>query len=249
MAALVPGFVWPIVIGVEVLLIALVVLALRRHAGVGATAAGVFLGAWLVLVMLLAAAGAFAGAPDRPPWVALAVFAPILTGGLALSASRTLRARALAIPQPWLVGIQALRVIGVVFLVAHARGALPGQFALPAGWGDLAVGAAAPLVAYALATGKRFAPHLALAWNVAGLLDLVVAVGTGALSAPGPIQVFTTSPSSVALGELPLSLVPTFGVPIFVLLHVLSLMGLRARARAHVERPGAAGSPTPALAR
>ncbi|WP_242341559.1 MULTISPECIES: hypothetical protein [unclassified Anaeromyxobacter] len=249
MAALVPGFVWPIVIGVDVLLIAFVVLALRRYAGRGAAAAGVLLGAWLLLVAILAATGAFAGAPDRPPRIGLAIAAPILAGGLALLVSRTARARALAIPQAWVVGIQSLRLVGFVFLVLYARGGLPGAFALPAGFGDVAVGAAAPLVAYALATGRRHAPRLAVAWNVAGLLDLVVAVGAGALSAPSSIQVFTSGPSSAAMAELPLSLVPTFGVPLFVLLHAVSLLGLRARGRARAGRAGTAREATPALAR
>ena len=183
MAALVPSFVWPIVFGVDVLLIAFVVLALRRHGGRGAAVAAVLFSAWFVLATVLAAAGVFAGGAERPPKIGMGVFPPILAGAVALASSRSLRARVLAIPQPWLVGIQSLRVIGVVFLLLLAQGALPRQFALPAGWGDTAVGAAAPLVAYALATRKRWAPRLAVAWNVLGLLDLGVAIGIGALSA------------------------------------------------------------------
>lgn len=239
MAALVPWYVWPIVFGVDLALIAFIVLALRRHVGRGAAAAGMVFSAWFVLVTLLSAAQAFASGPERPPRIGLGIFLPVLAGGLALASSRTLRARVLAIPQHWLVGIQSLRVIGVVFLVLLAQGALPGRFALPAGWGDIAVGAAAPLVAYALATGKRWAPRLAVAWNVVGLLDLVVAVGIGALSAESSIRLFTGAPSTDAMAALPLSLIPTFGVPIFALLHVVSLLGLRARAEHRARGPQA----------
>ena len=242
MAALVPSFVWSIVFGVDVLLIAFVVLALRRHGGRGAAVAAVLFSAWFVLATVLAAAGVFAGGAERPPTIGMGVFPPILAGAAALASSRSLRARVLAIPQPWLVGIQSLRVIGVVFLVLLAQGALPRQFALPAGWGDMAVGAAAPLVAYALATRKRWAPRLAVAWNVLGLLDLGVAIGIGALSAESSIRLFTGGPSTDAMAVLPLSLIPTFGVPIFVLLHVVSLLGLRARAKELRERPHLGGA-------
>jgi hypothetical protein len=71
---------------------------------------------------------------------------------------------------------------------------------------------------------------------VIGLLDLGVAVGMGALSADSSIRLFTGAPSTDAMAVLPLSLIPTFGVPIFVLLHVVSLLGLRARAKERADR-------------
>ncbi len=247
MAALVPSFVWPVVFGSEVLLIASLVLAIRRHGGAHARglaiAAGATLTGWFALMIVLSAGQAFVGAPSRPPGIGLGVFPPILIGGLALAFSRSFRRTALAIPQPWLVATQTVRVLGVVFLILLARGVLPGQFAHPAGWGDFAVGASAPFVAYALAKGKPWARPLAVAWNVAGILDLVVAVGMGALSAESSFRLFSNAPSTAAMAELPLSMIPVFAVPLFVLLHIVSLLGLRgARAPAAQEpypyRPG-----------
>ncbi len=243
MAPLVPSFVWPIVFGADLILIASLVLAVRRHGGAHARGlaigAGAVLTGWFVLMTALSAAGVFVATTSRPPTIGLGVFPPILIGGLALALSRRVRAAALAIPQPWLVAIQSLRVLGVVFLILLGRGVLPGQFALPAGWGDFAVGAAAPAVAFALATGKPWAPRVAVAWNVLGILDLAVAVGIGSLSAESSIRVFSSAPSTGALAELPLSMIPVFGVPIFVLLHIASLVGLRSSA----ARRGAAPSP------
>ncbi len=228
MMSLVPGFVWPVILAASVALVALVGAAIRRHGRSGAATAVASLAAWLAAATLLSAAGAFA-ASGGPPTIAIAVLAPVLAGGLALALSPAARARAVAIPQPWLVGIQSLRVVGFVFLVLLARGALPRQFALPAGWGDVAVGAAAPLVAWALARRKPWAARLAAAWNALGLLDLAVAVIMGALSAEGPIRVFSSGPSTEVMGRLPLSLIPAFGVPLFALLHVASLVGLASR--------------------
>ena len=72
---------------------------------------------------------------------------------------------------------------------------------MPAGWGDIAIGLTAPLVALALVRRLPGAVPLAILWNVLGLLDLIVAVG-------------------MATGLLAPLL---FGVPVAVLLHVLAL--------------------------
>jgi hypothetical protein len=57
-------------------------------------------------------------------------------------------------------------------------------------------------------------------------LDLVVAVGLGALSAVLGIGIsaeITTFP----MGQLPLVLIPTFLVPLFLMLHLASLLQAR----------------------
>jgi hypothetical protein len=242
----VPSYVWLVVPGAELTLIALLVAAVRRHLDAGAAAGvAVLLAGWFATAATLSGAGAFAG-PGLPPPIALGVLPPILIGGLALAASRRLREAALAIPQAWLVGVQVTRILGAVFVLLLARGILPARFALPAGWGDVAVGAAAPFVAWGLATGRRWARPAAVGWNVLGLLDLANAVTIGALSAAG---VFADAPSTEAMARLPLSLVPTYGVPIFVLLHVVSLLALRGSAATAAKAGrGFAGPASPAAA-
>jgi hypothetical protein len=67
-------------------------------------------------------------------------------------------------------------------------------------------------------------------WNVLGMLDLVVAVGTGALGsalAAGVAGEVTTRP----MAELPLILIPAFLVPIFAMLHVAAVFQARHLAR------------------
>jgi hypothetical protein len=241
----VPWFVWLIVVGVDVALIAALGAAVGRYGGPGARRRAAIvaaaLAAWFAVAFVASRAGAFVAAPGGPPSIALGVFPPIVAGVLALALSRRAREAALAIPQPWLVGVQALRLVGVVFLVLLGRGVLPAQFALPAGWGDFLVGAAAPAVAWALARQKPWSVPLAVTWNALGLLDLTVAVGVGAFSAQSAARVFTNGPSTDAMAQLPLSLIPTFGVPIFVLLHVVSLLGFRTREERGARRaaPGA----------
>ena len=103
--------------------------------------------------------------------------------------------------QPWLLALQVWRIEGVAFLVLFALGQLPALFALPAGIGDLAIGVTAPLVARNL--HRR---NLALAWNVLGLADLVVAVSLGVMTNPGPLLLFATTPTSDVLTAFPMAL-------------------------------------------
>ncbi len=48
------------------------------------------------------------------------------------------------ISQPWLVGVQTIRVMGASFLMLYMQGLMPAEFAFPAGIGDIAVGTTAP---------------------------------------------------------------------------------------------------------
>jgi hypothetical protein len=65
-----------------------------------------------------------------------------------------------------------------------------------------------------------------VAWNLFGILDLVVAVSLGIATTPGPLHLIDASPSTVLLSVLPLVMVPTFLVPLSFLIHVVSLRHL-----------------------
>lgn len=191
--------------------------------------------AWLGAALLLAPApgsaltrGAFYISPLIPLFAIVPPAIVLLVLWLAPSARRVLAAASL----PLLVGVQLYRVIGAIFLVLLAQGQVPSSFALPAGWGDIVVGLTAPVVAIALARGVRGGPALAVAWNVAGLLDLVVAVGMGTgLLAPLLAPELGRAAPAAAMGVFPLILVPAFAVPVSILLHILALGILRKRAR------------------
>ena len=121
----------------------------------------------------------------------------------------------------------AWRFAGFVFLALYAYRVLPGVFAWPAGLGDTAIGFTAPWVALALIRQPRFAARRwFVVWNVLGILDLVVAVMIGRLSAAlatGAAGEITTAP----LAELPLLLIPGFAVPLFMILHLTALFQAR----------------------
>jgi hypothetical protein len=63
--------------------------------------------------------------------------------------------------------------------------------------------------------------NVALAWNMLGMIDLVLAIGLGVTSAPdSPLQLFTQSPGTAVMSSLPMLLVPVFLVPLYLLSHL-----------------------------
>ena len=183
---------------------------------------------WLAAIVALGARGAFEAAPGHPPLgVLLAIALPPLLFALLYRSSRRVREFALGIDLRWLTAIQAWRVIGVMFLALYAFGLLPGLFGWPAGLGDAAVGAAAPFVLLSQLRGAAGWPRRVFWLNIAGLMDFAAAIGTGVLSSNSSLGLLADGRAYVSLGELPLSLVPTFAVPLWIIFHMISLLQLR----------------------
>lgn len=136
-----------------------------------------------------------------------------------------------AMPDSWLIGLQAYRVIGGVFLVNWLAGNTPAAFALPAGTGDVITGLMALPTAMALASGRPGSARAALAWNLFGMADLVVAVTMGALTSPGALQRFAFDHPNLIVGAYPTAIIPAFTVPTSLVLHALSLRQLFRRNR------------------
>jgi hypothetical protein len=197
----------------------------RRRRAVTTTAVVLLL--WLGGGVVLALSGVFhASAVDRPT-IQYAIVLPILIGGLLIWRSETVKRTVEAVPQSWLVGLQLYRALGVIFLILYATGKLPGLFAWPAGVGDILVGILAPVVAIAYARNPRLNGDLVAAWNWFGIGDLVMAVATGFITAPSLLQPFPVEPANHLITLFPLVLIPTFLVPLSILLHLASLSKLR----------------------
>jgi hypothetical protein len=193
-----------------------------RRAATGVTAASTaVLGGWVVVSGSLAGAGVYRQDPgDTVPWFLVAVAGSLVA--LLLATRIPLISRILADPgTPARLALpHALRVVGVLFLILMAQGHLPAAFALPAGLGDIAIGVAAPFVAWRLARGNGRSG--AVRFNVLGVLDLIVAGIIGFLL----LGVIEITPSTEPLTLLPLALVPTAAVPLTIALHIASLRRL-----------------------
>lgn len=177
---------------------------------------------WFALVLLLGAGDVFYTPPGAPPLLLLtAVLAPIGGFLVAFRISRAFRDLVLATDLRFMLAVQAWRFAGLGFLALYAHGVLPGLFAWPAGLGDIAIGVTAPWLLVTLIRRPGFAASRTfIVWNWLGILDLVVAVGTGAFSR----MLAVDGPSTGAMSQLPLSLIPTYFVPIFVMLHIAALI-------------------------
>jgi len=195
-------------------------------------ASAVILVGWLVAAIALGAMGVYDVNASEVPTIQYGIVLPILIGAIMIWQSEAAKRIIDAVPQEWLVGVQLYRALGVIFLILYATGKLPGLFAWPAGIGDIAIGLLAPVVGLAYARAPRKAVSLVAAWNVFGILDLMIAVGTGFMTAPSLFQPFEVQPTSELMTVLPMVLIPVYLVPLSIVLHLASLTKLRREAGA-----------------
>jgi hypothetical protein len=179
---------------------------------------------WFLFSVALALAGAYRAAPDRIPTIQYGIFIPILIGAWLIWRLPIVGRVINAVPQPWIIAMQLYRALGAVFLILYATDKMPGLFALPAGVGDVIVGLLAPVVALAYARDASRNAGLVAAWNVFGILDLVVAVTTGFITSPSTL--FSYEPPNELIAIFPLVLIPIYLVPLAILLHLASLAKL-----------------------
>lgn len=194
----------------------------RRDAAL-AIAAGTVLAAWAIAAAVLARQGFFKLRPGATvPPVGINLIVVLLALTFFLGVSPTLRR--LLRNTANLVRLHVWRLEGLVFLILMLQGRVPALWALPAGVGDVLIGATAPWIARGL--NRPGGRRRGIAWTLFGMADLVVAVALGVMTNPGPTQVFHTVPTAELLTEFPLALVPAFLVPLAVVLHVLALLQL-----------------------
>jgi hypothetical protein len=205
---------------------------------------GAGVGAWIAL----AVAVTISGAMNASPLVLLAMFALPLAGAVLVATSSACGPVVAAIPVPLIVGLNVMRVLGVLFLFLAAAGRMGGPFPYFAGIGDIITGLFALPVARLAAQNPR--DIRVMEWNIFGALDLVVAVSLGLLSVSGsPLQLIHAGAGSAAMVTLPWSLIPLVLVPAYLIGHALVFARLRAsagknganRARsAQIRRPAGA---------
>lgn len=189
------------------------------------------LGLWLAAAAIVGASGLFYGVP--PAVVAGTNVTLVTLSLLALYFVQPLREWVRTVPVRVLVLYHTVRFVGIAFLVLHSQGVIPGAFAVPAGWGDIAVAVLALVAAFAAAPitsrGRWWAVAL---WNVLGLLDILFVLRTGiGLGLADVTQMLWIT-------AFPLSLLPTFIVPLVIVTHILIFAHLWHN-RHHVATPEA----------
>src|SRR5215469_5651999 len=185
---------------------------------------------WEALAQYLGSANTYLATIENPPAVPTILFGlliPLAVAAIALWRSESIARLVSAIPLHWLVAAQVYRVGGGIFLVLWADGRLPWQFALPAGIGDVATGIAAVVVAALLTQNANGARRLTYAWCLFGIADLVVAITMGAMTSPGRVHLLAFDAPNLLVTAYPLVMVPTFAVPLALILHGLVLWRVR----------------------
>lgn len=152
--------------------------------------------------------------PPFPQAILFGLVALLLT---AYGLSSEFRGWLASIPFEWLVSIHLVRFVGFYFLWLYQRRQLPFAFAVPGGWADILIATLA-LVLLVLRPRSRVIYQV---WNALGFVDILFVVGTAtrlALADPA---------SMTALLRLPLSLLPTFIVPLIIFTHIVIYLRLR----------------------
>jgi hypothetical protein len=116
-----------------------------------------------------------------------------------------------------LIDMGAWRVIyGTALLLIGIQGALPSEFFWSAALGDIFVGLWAFTI---IARRPNVSRGELIAWNGVGLLDLLHVLVLGALFLPLFYKNHPDAP--------PLNLLPLVGVPLLLVLHIMTLLGQR----------------------
>jgi hypothetical protein len=167
-------------------------------------------------LLIFHAGSKYAVFPPIP--LGLAVLLPIAFFLLCFAAFRRFRQFALSLNPTALTIAQTWRILGFTFVTLQVFHILPGVFAQPAGWGDIFIGLTAPFVALYLARPSH--KNTFIAWNIFGVVDLVNAITLGVLASTA-VGVLRPSVSTDAMTVLPLSLIPTFAVPLLLIVHII----------------------------
>jgi hypothetical protein len=181
--------------------------------------------AWLGTALALGALGVIGRLrPPVPQLVLLGLCVALIATYLC---SRGFRRWARQIDPLAIVALHLSRFVGFYFLVLGARGELPLAFATPAGWGDVFVASLAVVLLISGSPATLQHRRLYLVWNALGLADILLVVVTAA-------RLGIVAPDSMkALLVLPLSLLPTFLVPLIITSHLLLASVLRSSNRKH----------------
>ena len=129
-----------------------------------------------------------------------------------------------------LVLYHTVRFVGIAFLILYAQGKLPYAFAVPGGWGDIVIAVLAIGVAMtSLPIKDRRQWWCVMIWNVLGLIDILMVIGTG-------LRIGLSDMSQmVALTAFPLSMLPLFIVPLIITTHVVIFLRLRTLKQTDLE--------------
>ena len=165
---------------------------------------------WLIIAIVIAQLGVLTKVPPVSIQLILIILTLVCIFSYVLS--REVREFVKRIGVKGILVLHLVRYIGIYFLYLYSLDRLPYDFAVKGGWGDIAVAVFATILL--IVPGLIARKKLLLIWNIFGLIDIIFVVATAGrinMSNPGELYELTV---------LPLSLLPTFIVPLIISTHV-----------------------------
>ncbi len=173
---------------------------------------------WFLLALILGASGLTLKLV--PPFPQIVLFGLVLFLLLLFWFSCGFRRSILNVDIRVLVGVHLTRVVGFYFLYLYSLNLLPYDFAVLGGWGDIIVAAVALVLIIFVPVSSNKGPLTYFLWNLVGLIDILFVVVTAT-------RLAIANPESMReLLKLPLSLLPTFLVPIIIFTHIVIFIKL-----------------------
>jgi hypothetical protein len=171
---------------------------------------------WFCLALIVGISGRFHDV--SAPVVAATAWISTAVALLACWKLPAIRRWATIVDLRWLIAPHLTRFVGFYFLFLYQRGQLPEGFAVPGGIGDIIVALIAGMLL--VLSPSRRPREILLLWNVFGLIDIIFVAFSALRFGLRDWQ------SMALLRELPLSLLPTFLVPLIIVSHVLIFVRL-----------------------
>jgi hypothetical protein len=154
-----------------------------------------------------------------PPRVLLFTAIPLLIFLLGFIYNQPLYWKILdKIPLASLIKIHIFRFVGAFFLISVYYKVLPAQFALLAGFGDIATAIGAVFVAKWVIEKKSWSKKATLIWNIFGIWDIVSVIISAILTTKNSLE--NNTQSIIEITKIPFVWIPAFAPAIIIFLHI-----------------------------
>ena len=176
----------------------------------------------LILWLLTAIQLGLSGKVNKltPPQPQIIIFILVIVLVAIFNLINSLKSWISSINIKYLIAVHVSRLVGIYFLVLYSRNLLPYDFAVKGGLGDIFIALSALTLIIFVPRESGVKDKLYLLWNTLGLIDILFVVLTAA-------RIGIKNPEELSeLFKLPLSLLPTFLVPIIIFTHLVIFVRL-----------------------
>ncbi len=118
-----------------------------------------------------------------------------------------------------LIFIHLFRFVGVFFLLVYMYGAIPRQFALTGGLGDILTAILVIPVIWVVKKNFKYSKIIVVIWNIIGIIDILSVLATAIIVTK--IAAESNGVGVQQFGTFPFSWIPAFAPATIIFLHIL----------------------------